>query len=126
MKLDIDCVRDVLLEFETLDVSCHTVHDFPNSVAKHGLTSIDYTLAKLKEANYISADIRLLPSGYYECYGIFDITFDGHQFLEKIRDNTVWSKTKATASRVGSKAFDVITQIATTVIKELIVSQLGG
>ena len=120
MKLDIDCVRDVLLEFEQLPLGIHTVHSFPRSVAKYGIDNVDYTIAKLTEAGYVSADVTRLTDGTYDFYGIFDITFPGHQFLEKIKDNKIWSKTKTVASAIGSKAFDVIAQIATAKISELI------
>lgn len=120
MKLNIDCVRDVLLELEELPVDCHTPESFQGSVKKYGIENVEYTLSKLKEAEYINADIQLYPNGQYDYYGIFDITFLGHQFLEKIRDNTIWSKTKTVASGIGSWAFDVITQIATSVITELV------
>lgn len=123
MKLDIDCVRDVLLELEQLPVDCHTMNSFPSSISKHGEKNVEYVLAKLKEAGYINADIRLFPNGQYDYYGIYDITFPGHQFLETVRDNRVWSKTKTVAGKVGSKAFDVITQIASSVITELIAKQ---
>lgn len=125
MKLDIDCVRDVLLEFEEFPVSCLTPYDFKKSIKKHGETAVEYTLAKLNEAGYIRADIRTFQNGQYEYYGIFDITFSGHQFLEKIRDHKVWSKTKSVAGAVGSRAFDIIAQIATSVITEIVCRQLN-
>ncbi len=125
MKLDINCVRDVLLEFESLPIDCHTPASFPKSNSEHGEESVEYTLAKLKEAGYINADIRLYPNGRYDFYGIYDITFPGHQFLEKIRDNKVWTATKTVAGKVGSKAFDVIAQIASSVITQLITKYLS-
>lgn len=126
MKLDIDCVRDVLLEFEEFPLNCHTPYDFKKSIAKHGESAVEYALAKLNEAGYIRADIRSFQNGLYDYYGIFDITFSGHQFLEKIRDNKVWSKTKSMASAAGSRAFDVITQIATSIITEIISRQINS
>ena len=125
MKLDIECVRDVLLEFEQLPLGAHTVYSFPNALAKYGIDNVDYTIAKLTEANYISAEVTRLTNGTYDFYGIYDITFEGHQFLEKIRDNKIWSKTKKVASNVGSRALDVIAQIASTTISEIINRQFN-
>ena len=68
MKLEIDCVRDVLLELEKLPVDCHTSSTFSSSIDKYGSDNVEYTLAKLKEAQYINADIRLFPNGQYDCY----------------------------------------------------------
>ena len=125
MKLDIDCVRDILLEFEDLPVGCHTPYSFPKSISENGIENVEYTLAKLKEAGYINADIRLYPSGQYDYCGIYNMTFSGHQFIEKIRDNKVWAKTKTVAAGVGSFSFDLITQIATSVITGLISRHLN-
>lgn len=123
MKLDIDCVRDVLLEFEDYPVDCYAIDDFPKTISKHGKDNVEYTFAKLKEAGYINADIKLFPDGQYEHYGIYDITFAGHQFLETIRDSKVWDQTKKIASNVGSRTFEVITQIASTIITNLVAAQ---
>lgn len=125
MKLDIDCVRDILLELEQLPLGCYTPNNFLSSIKKHGIDDVEYCLAKLKETGYINADIRQYQSGQYDYYGIYDMTFSGHQFLEKIRDNKVWAKTKTVAGHVGSMAFDVITQIATSVITEIISRNLN-
>lgn len=125
MKLDIDCVRDVLLEFEELPINCYTPYIFKKSISQHGEDAVEYALAKLNEAGYIRADIRTFQNGQYDYYGIFDITFSGHQFLEKIRDNKVWSKTKMVTGAAGSRAFDVITQVATTIITEIITKQFN-
>lgn len=124
MRLDIECVRDVLLEFEQLPIGRYTLNDFPDSISKHSENEVIYTLVKLQEAGYISAEICRMESGHPDFLGIFEITFSGHQFLETIRDNRVWSKTKIVADKVGTKAFDFISKIASTVIAELIKTQL--
>lgn len=73
----------------------------------------------LKEAGYINADIHLYPNGQYDYYGVFDITFPGHQFLETIRENRVWNKTKGILGKVGSSSFSLISQIATSLLTDI-------
>lgn len=124
MKLDIDCVRDVLLEFEELPFGCHTPCDFPNSISKYGDNTVEYTLSKLQEGGFITANISKMQDGSPNFLGIYDITFSGHQFLETIRNNKVWGKTKNVAGKVGCNAFSIITQIASSVISELITKQI--
>lgn len=126
MKLDIDCVRDVLLEFEKLPLSCYTPYNFPASIKKHGIDNVEYSLAKLKEAGYINADIPQCSNGQYEFYGIFDMTFSGHQFLESIRENKVWSRTKSIVGKVGSGSFSLISQVASTILTEIANAYLKG
>ena len=44
----------------------------------------------------------------------FDLTWDGHEFLDKIRDKYLWQKTKnVISSKGGSLAFSVINQLVT-------------
>ena len=125
MKTNIECIRDVLLNFESLPLGCYAPYDFSFAIEKHGISDVEYSLVKLMEAGYISADIQRCLDGSYSYLGIYDITFPGHQFLEKIRDNKVWAKTKAVAGNIGSQAFDVIAKIATSILTNLISSKLG-
>ena len=125
MILDVNCVRSVLLEFECFPMGVYTPCDFAKSVARYGLESVEYTLAKLVEAGYINAELYPLRNGSLEFNGIFDITFSGHQFLETIRDGKVWQKTKSVADSVGSRSFDIISKIAGNVLSGLISAKLG-
>lgn len=86
MKLNIDCVRDVLLEFEEFPMGNYNVSSFAKTVGKYGHENTLYTLAKLYEANYINGDIAADEGGYYHCLVIYDITFQGHEFLSTIRE----------------------------------------
>lgn len=107
MKLDMDCVRDILMECEGLPLGCHTPYSFQTSIARHGEDEVCYTLAKLGEGNYINASISRLPGGQYDFYGIYDMTFAGHQFLENIMDDKVWHKAKGVLKKAGSSSFNV-------------------
>lgn len=126
MKMDIDCIRSVLLELEELPLDVYTPEDLTKSINEHGIENVEYSIIKLEEAGYIRAGLTRTMSGDVEIFSISDITFEGHQFLEKIRDNRVWQKTKTVASSVGSRAFDVIVQIATAVFTELANKCLTG
>ena len=112
MRLDMDCVRDVLLEFEDLPLGCYTPYSFPISIAEHGEDEVCYTLAKLGEGKYINADIRRHPSGQYDFYGIYDMTFSGHELLAEIRDPERWKKVKSGMSAVRSYSLSAISAIA--------------
>lgn len=125
MKLDIECVRDVLLELEELPVDCHTVDDFPHSLAKHGTENVEYTLAKLNEAGYINADIRLYPSGQYDYYGIYCMTFAGHEFLTSVKQPSVWEQLKKATTSGGSAGIKLIGEIAVDLGKAILSKKLG-
>lgn len=112
MKLDMDCVRDVLIELEELPLDCHTPFSFSNSVNLHGIDDVCYTLAKLHEGNYINAEVHRLTSGQYDFYGIYDLTFSGHEFLAKIRDPKQWRAVKKGITAVGNYSLSAISAIA--------------
>lgn len=125
MKLDINCVRDVLLELEKLPVACHTVDTFQDSIAKHGTENVEYTLAKLKEADYINADIRLFEVGQYDYYGIYCMTFSGHEFLASIKQPSVWEKLKDAATTGGATGIKLLGDIAVDLGKAMLSKKLG-
>lgn len=126
MKMNLDCIRSVLLELEDLPLDIYGPADFTKSLKKYSLEDVNYSLIKLEEAGYIRAQISRTLGGDVEVFSVSDITFSGHQFLEKIRDDQVWGKTKSVAASIGSWALDVVTQIATAVISDLINCRLSG
>ena len=49
----------------------------------------------------------------------------GNQFLANIREDTIWSKTKTVAAKIGSKSLDTLIQISSNVITALIKAEFG-
>ena len=57
---------------------------------------------------------------------IDDLTWDGADFLESMRDQRVWNRAKDTMKKtVGSTTFDVVKQTCTLVAIQMIKSNLG-
>ena len=125
MQLYIECVRDVLLEFELFLPGCYTPYDFIESIKKHGINNVEYTIAKLNEAKYINADIHMLNNGHYDYYGIYDITFDGHEFLSKIRDENIWKKLKTATLKGGTASLKAVGEIALQMGYETLKQKFG-
>ena len=126
MKLNIDCVRDILLELETFPIGVYPVGSLKNSIANHGRENVEYTLVKLSEANYVNVQYCRMTNGSFLFDSILDITFQGHEFLEKIRSDTVWNqKLKPIFSSVGSASFEVISAVASSLLTSLISGKLN-
>ena len=127
MKLNIDCVRDILLELETFPIGVYPVRISqkilqPTTVEKN----VEYTLVKLSEANYVNVQYCRMTNGSFLFDSILDITFQGHEFLEKIRSDTVWNgKVKPALSSIGSMSFDVISNVTSSVVSALVLGKLG-
>lgn len=125
MKLNPDCIRDVLLQMEELpyqeEMDVIQLHDFLDDYSHD---EIDYTVLKLHEAGFIQAHIQKYLSGNIDII-LLDITYNGHQFLANIRSNSIWNNVKEVSKKVGSNSLSALSQIATSVITEIIKSQLG-
>lgn len=126
MQLNLDCIRDVLLELETFPIGLYTVNSFQSCLSKYSDEQVLYTLVKLCEGNYINALFSRTLSGRPIISAVYDITFQGHEFLEKIRSDNVWNNNlKPAFSSIGSMSLDVVSKVASTVIAALVTSKLG-
>ena len=126
MQLNLDCIRDVLLELETFPIGLYTVSSFQNCLSKYSDEQVLYTLVKLCEGNYINALFSRTLGGSTIISAVYDITFQGHEFLEKIRSDNVWNNNlKPAFSSIGSMSLDVVSKVASTVIAALVTSKLG-
>ncbi|OCS82270.1 DUF2513 domain-containing protein [Caryophanon tenue] len=127
MRLNHDCVRDFLLEIEDklgLDeqLFLHQIEEL-DCVNTYGRDTVIYSILKLKEANYINASVTYADDEIYHL-AVSSITFDGHSFLDNIRDNTVWRKTKEITSSVSSASIGIVANTAYTVLTSYIQSKL--
>ena len=126
MQLTPDCIRDVLLELETFHIGVYKVDSFQNFLLNYSSEKIHYTLIKLYEWSYIkdkliiSYDLKLIT------FRVYDMTFQGHEFLEKIRSDTVWNqKLKPVFTTIGSMSLEVISSVANSAITSLVLAKLG-
>ena len=113
MRLNYDLIRLLLLfiEKEADGNKGFLPDDFTAAFSKESPQVIKYHLKYLTDAGLIES-VR----GY-----IFDITPRGREYLDNIRDASIWENTKKRFQPLGSVALDVISSIA----KSLISSKLG-
>lgn len=79
--------------------------------------TIIYTAQKLNEAGFIngSFDFFMDDEPYIT---ISSLTYDGHNFLDAVRNKSVWTKTKEVASKITSISLPVLYEIASSILKE--------
>ena len=118
MKLNYDCIRSVLLYLEkavTIDndlkIVIVRVENIFEELPKYENNEILYSLSKLNEAGYINAQLRFASGSFVDGY-VTGITYAGHDFLEKVRDNKTWTNVKSALSKVGSTGFMLIGEAA--------------
>lgn len=113
MKLDHDLVRETMLYLE--DNLTFDKEIMSSNIVIQNYTSeeIQYTVNKLYEAGFI----KCVPFKPYKFVAILEITWNGHCFLDNIRDKNIWIKTKEKLSKLASVSLPIISQVAATYIQ---------
>jgi len=128
MRLNHDCIRDFLLEIEdSLGVNEHLFLGEilkMKCVEKYGKDDVFYTILKLKEANFINCSIQHTSNEIYMII-VSSITYEGHLFLDNVRDHKVWKKTKEITSKVSSASLSTVSTIASETLKSFIQGHLS-
>lgn len=122
MKRNWDTIREILTMLEERDEPVRLM-DFPHERS----AEISYNVEIMIEAGLVVGQIsKTLGRGAKE-FVLFRLTWDGHEFLDTIRSDTVWQKTKKSFVSNGlSMPFDLIKSVATDVTATLIKSTLGA
>ena len=123
MKLNYNCIRDVLLYLEDNLKINESLHS-KNIELDYSFETIQYSVFKLEEAGYIQAQI-IVADGLDKTAIINDITFYGHEFLNTVRPKTVWENTKDVSVKLGVKSISALSQIASQIATQLIKKELG-
>ena len=124
MKLNPDCIRDILFVVEnnatySNDVSEETI--FKELDSKYPREEILYHVRQCEHSGLFLQVVH-----YFGGFSIQDLSPYGHQFINDIRQDNNWSKTKEIAKSVGSFSLDVLKVISSKVITNLISNQLGS
>ncbi len=114
MVLNLDCVRDVLLAVESSGFGEPvTLHSLEKSLPAYTYNELWYTCLKLEEGGYLDLmTFSQIGSHYPGIKQINDLTFFGHEFLNTIRPETTWDKTKDVAKKIGTSSLESIGEIA--------------
>lgn len=131
MKLNHDCIRSILLFLEDFkyivpneegipsfrSVQIEQIYEaFPN----HSKEDIFYSISNLGQAGFIEHSVTYLDGAVYYC-SISYITFAGHQYLESIKNETIWNRIKSTLSeRSLGMSFDLIQTVASSLIQSVL------
>lgn len=122
MILDRDCVRDLLLTIES-DVFNNTLFlekICENSRMKsYSKETVIYAIQKLKEANYINGTIEFADNAPY-FVSVSSITWEGHNFLDNVRDPGIWEKVKSKSSKLTSVSLPLLAELGLSFVKEQI------
>ena len=123
MILNHDCVRDLML-FAEENLNMHNYIKCSTLEINHYSTDeLIYAASKLIQANYLEGKIQKYIDGNIEVI-VTSITWKGHEFLDNIRDNGVWDKTKNVVGKLSSVSINLISNVAAQIITKIIDQQL--
>lgn len=121
MELDYDFVRQLLLHIEAKaplqGLDGNDLYKFANDKNKDK-EDLQYTIIKLVEGNLITAKLRY-ASNNLQIYSV-NLTYQGHEYLNNIRDNKIWKNTKKISSKLSSVSLEILKSIAINEINKVI------
>ena len=123
MRLNPDCIRDILLQVEESNTFTIIFSDEDplhglDYLKRYSLEKIKYHIKQCEYMNFISCKNFL---GYVIIYDLFP---EGHTFLADIRHDTVWNNTKSIAKSLGVSSLRALKDVSVSVISEIIKSKI--
>jgi len=119
MKRDFELIRKLLFFFE--EKKGPEAIEIP-SIEDYDDLTIKYHLVLLYDAGLLRCEPVKSKTSDRVVYVIaFDLTWDGHEFLEKIRNDNTWRKILSTIKdKGGVLAFGVINRLATNMAMDIL------
>lgn len=144
MKLNPDCLRDIMLLVEDR-ISVETAIENPNGLRKFSYVSIPclvrllpdsyskeeiiYHVVQLSESGYLKTDFSFAASemfGYFYLNTIYHITPKGHDFIANIGGKESWAKTSAVLKSLKSISLSVIETVAKGITSAIVDQYIAG
>lgn len=116
MKRDMDLVRQILLKIETSDDELGLNDLIEPKATNQDVVALAYNLGLIVDEGFVTGveAHTLVEKNWFS----LQLTWRGHEFLDTLRDPTVWSKTKEVAAKAGGASLQVFMEIGKAVIVE--------
>lgn len=126
MKLNPDCIRDILLVVEK-ETDLNTQVRYPVETVDDLISSYtqEEVLYHIKQCELSGMFAKIKWYNVTMGCVVFYLSPAGHEFLSNIKDDGNWSKTKEMAGKVGSFSLNVLKEIAVSVIASVLTKELG-
>lgn len=124
MKRDLALVREILLAVEAYNPASASMlqsispREFTGSEAQNF-----YHINMLVDAGFIKLAGRPTLAGDFSVYGL---TMPGHDFLDAIKEQSVWNHTKERVGKIGGWTLDIVLAVAKDEIKRRLGLPLDG
>ena len=125
MKRNWDTIREILIRFEDLDPETGSLQlsDFSSDRAYE----YSYHVELLLEAGLIHGQMSKTLGNHAQNFLAHRLTWEGHEFLDAIRSDSVWNKTKTSFVKSGlSMTFDLVKGVAKDVAVAYLKTTIGS
>lgn len=134
MKMNIECIRDVMLWLEenismesvdgrpiTTSINWAVIYNSEELLNKYEQADIQYAILNLLDGGMVHADKNSrFPDGTFKMLSIDDITWQGHEFLNSIRSEPVWKSVMKTAKKMNIVTVKALMSLCGAAIQGLV------
>lgn len=123
MKRDLDLIRDILLHVEAIDPEEPYIMEWEGF---EGYTDLEVHehVKLLIDSGYVEGGYSKSSARHISHVEANRLTMEGHDFLDDMRNDTVWKKTKTKIRETtGSASLAVVKQVAQTLAQAMV---MGG
>lgn len=124
MRRDMDLLRLLVLKLEALHEEAHSIYMYDyKELLIDGYTQdqVAYHLDLAVEAGLIDTGGNGIMNGFT----FRRLTWEGHDFVDAVRDDDIWSKTRQGASAAGGFSLELLKDLAKGFIKKKISEHTG-
>ncbi|WLH18794.1 DUF2513 domain-containing protein [Pseudomonas simiae] len=124
MRRDMDLLRLLLLKLEVLHEDAHSICVYQyDELMVEGFTpdQVAYHLDLATEAGLVDQGGNGVMNGFM----FRRLTWEGHDFVDAVRDNDIWKKTRQGASAAGGFSVDLLKDLAKGFIRKKISEHTG-
>lgn len=126
MKRNMDLIRSLLLKLEALDLSPGEIAMLdPDGeelgVEGAGPDEIEHHLYLIDEAGFIDT----AGGGTLDGLTFRKLTWEGYDFLDSVRDDRIWARTKQGASEAGGYTVELLKDLAKGFVRKQIEEKTG-
>lgn len=119
MKLNNDCIRDILLFIEDktdFENDFINVNDIAKKLNTYDTNTLYYHIKMIDQADLVDhiswADNR--P------YIISNLSWEGHQYIDNIRDDKVWKMIQDHTKKLSSVSLQLLISLAPTFVEKIL------
>lgn len=112
MKRDLDLIRQILLQAEREPPPRGEIPDV--EIEGRSAEEVTQHVRLLEDAGFVKAGYVMGPKA-----SIYEITWQGYDYLDSIRDDSVWKRVKDKMAEVGGTVpLEVVKALGTRILKE--------